>query len=135
MSTAEELAVRIAQLETENRRLVAMLDALDDHVILHDPNANVLFLNRATEVVARANFGLSRAEIIGRSITDTAASHQFASYVRGLVGRASKGETIAEEFLLPMPDGAIWHEHHLHPVYGPDGQVEAVAVSSRDIQA
>jgi signal transduction histidine kinase len=37
--------------------------------------------------------------------------------------------------LLPLPDGAIWHEHHFHPVYGPGGDVEAVAISSRDIQA
>jgi signal transduction histidine kinase len=55
--------------------------------------------------------------------------------VLDLVARASKGEKIAEEFLLPMPDGAIWHEHHVHPVYGPGGEVEAVAISSREIQA
>jgi PAS domain S-box-containing protein len=135
MSTAEELAERVRQLETENRRLVAMLDALDDHVILHDTNSKLLFLNRAAEVVARANFGLSREEIIGRKVQETAGSEPFKDYVRGLIERAGKGETIAEEFLLPMPDGAVWHEHHLHPVRGPDGQVEAVAVSSREIQA
>ncbi len=135
MSTAEQLAERVRQLETENRRLVAMLDALDDHVILHDRNSNVLFLNRATEEVARANYGLSRAEMIGRNIMEGSGSQQFKQYARGLVERASKGEAIAEEFLLPVGDGAIWHEHHLHPVYGPDGEVEAVAVSSRNIQA
>jgi len=134
MSTAEELAERVRQLETENRRLVAMLDALDDHVILQDPDSNVLFLNRAAEKVALANYGLSRADMIGRNAMECAQSQDFKQYARGLVARASKGATIAEEFLLPMPDGAIWHEHHLHPVYGADGKVEAVAVSSRDIQ-
>src|SRR5258706_4884109 len=135
MTTAEELAERVRQLETENRRLFAMLDALDDHVILHDLNANVLFLNRATEEVARANYGVSRAEMIGRNIMDGSESQQFKEYARGLVERASKGETIAEEFLLPVGEGAIWHEHHLRPVYGPDGKVEAAAVPGRDIQA
>jgi PAS domain S-box-containing protein len=135
MSTPDQLAERVRQLETENRRLVAMLDALDDHVILQDPDSNVLFLNRATEEVARANYGLSRAEMIGRNVMDGSQSQEFKQYVRGLVARASKGETIAEEFLLPMPDGAVWHEHHLHPVYGADGKVEAIAVASRDIQA
>jgi PAS domain S-box-containing protein len=134
MSTPEELAERVKQLETENRRLVAMLDALDDHVILHDPDSNVLFLNRATEEVARANYGLSRAEIVGRNVLDGEPS-EFKEYVRRLVERASNGEAIAEEFLLPTADGAIWHEHHYRPVYGPDGAVEAVAVASRDIQA
>ena len=52
MSTADDQAERLKQLETENRRLVAMLDSLDDHVILFDPSARVLFLNRATEAVA-----------------------------------------------------------------------------------
>src|SRR5258708_4231004 len=135
MTTPEELAERVKQLETENRRLVAMLDALDDHVILHGLDGRLLFLNRATEAVAQANFGLSRAEVIGRDIMEGSQAHEFKQYVRGLVARASKGETVAEEFLLPMPDGTIWHEHHYRPVYGPDGEVEAVAVSSRDIQS
>src|SRR5450432_2064588 len=135
MSTPEQLAERVRQLETENRRLVAMLDALDDHVILQDPDSNVLFLNRATEAVARANFGMSRAELISRNATEGSVSQEFKQYARGLIERASKGETIAEEFLLPMPDGAVWHEHHVHPVHGTDGKVEAVAVVSRNIQA
>src|SRR5258706_4320349 len=73
--------------------------------------------------------------MIGRNAMEGSQSQEFKQYARGLIARASKGETIAEEFLLPMPGGAIWHEHHLHPVYGADGKIEAVATSSRDIQA
>jgi PAS domain S-box-containing protein len=135
MSTADDLAARVEQLEIENRRLVAMLDALDDHVLLLDPGSRVLFLNRATEAVARANYGRSRAEMIGRSTLEGSQSPAFKQYVRGLVARASAGETVADEFLLPMPDGAVWHEHSVHPVYGPSGDVEAVAISSREIHA
>jgi PAS domain S-box-containing protein len=135
MSTGEELAERVRRLETENRRLVAMLDALDDHVILQDRDSNILFLNRATEEVSRVNYGVSSAEMIGRNVMEGPQSPEFKQYARGLVARASNGETVAEEFLLPMPDGAIWHEHHFHPVYGADGKIEAVATSSRNIQA
>jgi PAS domain S-box-containing protein len=135
MPTADELAERLQRLETENRRLVAMLDALDDHVILQDPSSRVLFLNRATEQVARAMYGRSRAEMIGTSVLDGSQSQAFSQHIRELVVRACNGETIAEEFLLPLPDGAVWHEHHFHPVYGPGGEVEAVAISSREIQA
>jgi len=118
-----------------NRRLVAMLDALDDHVLLLDPSSHVLFLNRATEGSARQNYGRSRQELVGRSMLEGSQSQAFKQYVCGLVTRASTGETVAEEFLLPMPDGAVWHEHHFHPVHGPDGEVEAVAICSREIHA
>ncbi|HEX4418943.1 MAG TPA: PAS domain-containing sensor histidine kinase [Kofleriaceae bacterium] len=135
MTTADDPAERVRQLEIENRRLVAMLDALDDHVILLDPSSRVLFLNRATEQVARGNYGRTREELIGRSSLEGPESQDFKQYVRGLVARASEGETIADEFLLPLPGGAVWHEHHFHPVRGPGGEVEAVAISSREIHA
>ena len=135
MSSADDLAERLKQLETENRRLVAMLDALDDHVLLIDPDARVLFLNRATEGSAREMYGRSRAEMVGWNMADGSRSPEFTRHAVGLVARASKGETVAEETLLPQPEGATWHEHRYHPVCGPTGDVEAVAVSSRDIQA
>jgi PAS domain S-box-containing protein len=117
-----------------NRRFVAMLDAFDDHLLLLDPGSHVLFLNRSTEGSARANYGLSRDEMVGRHTLEGPPS-PFKQYITSLAGRASAGETIAEEHLLPMPGGALWYEHHYHPVYGPTGEVEAVAVASRDTHA
>jgi len=117
-----------------NRRFVAMLDALGDHLLLLDPDSHVLFLNRAVEGSARQNYGRSREEMVGRHTLEGPQS-PFKQYITGLAARASAGETIAEEFLLPMPGGAVWHEHHYHPVYGPAGEVEAVAVASREIHA
>ena len=117
-----------------NRRFAAMLDALGDHLLLLDPSSHVLFLNRAVEGSARQNYGRSRDEMVGRHTLEGPPS-PFKQYITGLAARASAGETIAEEFLLPMPGGAVWHEHHYHPVRGPDGKVEAVAVASRDIHA
>ena len=128
-------AVAERALGDANRRLVAMLDALDDHVILLDPESRVLFLNRPAGQVAQAMYGRSRDEMIGRSALEGPQSQAHKQYVRSLVERASRGETIAEEFLLPMPDGAIWHEHHLQPVYKPSGEIEAVAVASRETHA
>src|SRR5258708_13146572 len=107
MTTPEELAERVKQLETENRRLVAMLDALDDHVILHGLDGRLLFLNRATEAVAQANFGLSRAEVIGRDIMEGSQAHEFKQYVRGLVAQATKGGPAAEAFLRPAPHSTL----------------------------
>ncbi|HEY1558134.1 MAG TPA: ATP-binding protein [Kofleriaceae bacterium] len=121
-------------LRDANRRFGAMLDALDDHLLLLDARSHVLFLNLATEGSARESYGLSRDEMVGRHTLEGAPS-PFKQYITGLAARASTGETIAEEFLLPMPGGAVWHEHRYHPVRRPDGEVEAVAVASRDIHA
>ena len=117
-----------------NRRFGAMLDALDDHLLLLDPTSHVLFLNHAVEGSARQNYGRSRDEMVGRHTLEGPPS-PFKQYITGLAARASAGETIAEEFLLPQPGGAVWHEHRYHPVRRPDGEVEAVAVASRDIHA
>ncbi|HEY1550650.1 MAG TPA: ATP-binding protein [Kofleriaceae bacterium] len=126
-------AITESVLGDDNRRLVAMLDALDDHVILLDPEARVLFLNRSAGEVSRTLYDRSRADMIGSSTVDGPGSQQHKQYVRSLVARASSGETIAEEFLLPTANGALWHEHHFRPVYKPDGALEAIAIASREI--
>lgn len=118
-----------------NRRLVAMLDAIDDRMILLDRSARVVFLNRASDAAARGMHGVSREQMIGRSTLEGTHSPSYERYVAGMVARASSGETVGGEFLLPLPGGAIWHEHQFHPVIGDAGDVEAIAVSSRDIHA
>src|ERR1700749_1769444 len=81
---ADDPAERLKQLETENRRLVAMLDSIDDHLILLDSSSRVLFLNRATEAVAQGNYGASRHEVVGRHLSDGAQTEEFKAYMRGL---------------------------------------------------
>jgi len=118
-----------------HRRFVAMLDALDDRVILLDPMGRAMFLNRATDVAARGMHGVSREELIGRSTLEGTHAPDYERYVAGMVARARGGETVGGEFLLPLPDGAVWHEHRFYPMHGDTGEVEAIAVSSRDIHA
>jgi PAS domain S-box-containing protein len=112
-----------------------MLDALDDHVLLLDPSAHLLFLNRASAEIAHTWYGRSREEMIGKNALEGAQSPEFKRHMAGLFEHVSKGEAVAEEFLLPTPDGAVWHEHHVRPVYGRGGELEAVAIASRNIHA
>ena len=128
-------AVSARALGDANRRLVAMLDALDDHVILLDTDARVRFLNRSAGATAHGVYGRTREEMIGRSVIDGDAMQAHKQYVLGLVERARAGETVADEFLLPLPGGAIWHEHHFQPVRDADGAIDAVAIASREIHA
>jgi PAS domain S-box-containing protein len=49
--------------------------------------------------------------------------------------RARRGEVTREELLVPHGNGLRWRERHAGPLRGPDGEVDAVAVASRDITA
>ncbi len=122
-------------LENQNRQLIGMLDALPDFLILHDRDARITFLNRATAEFASPLLGLPREEVIGLSVADGPQPESHKRRILDLVARAGRGETIQEEVLLPVHDGARWHEHQFAPVFGPDGEVEAVATASRDIHA
>lgn len=125
------------RLGDTNRQLTAMLDAVDDQMILLDASleARVLLLNRASESAAIGMHGATREQMVGRSTIAGTHSPAYERYVEGLVAHARAGETVGGEFLLPVGDGAIWHEHRFHPVRAEDGSVEAVAVSSREIHA
>lgn len=132
---AEWFATAIERaLGDANRRFVAMLDAIDDRLILLDPSARVLFLNRASEAAARGMHGVSREDMVGRSSIEGTHSPAYEHYVAGMIARAAAGETVGGEFLLPLADGAIWHDHQFHPVRRA-GEVEAIAVTSREIHA
>ncbi|HWU85933.1 MAG TPA: PAS domain-containing sensor histidine kinase [Kofleriaceae bacterium] len=128
--TAVERALR-----DENRRLVTMLDALPDHVILQDRDARILFANRSAADLASATVGRPREELVGVSVRDGQQPDSFKQFALEIIARACQGEAFTEEFVLPGPDGPQWRETHLAPVYGADGKVEAVAIASRDIHA
>jgi PAS domain S-box-containing protein len=133
MSTATPDDI-IRSLRAENRRLAAMLDALPDHLMMQDLDARIVFANRSSGEQAGAVLGLPREQIVGHSVLDGPQPPAFKEYALGLVARACRGETFSEEFAIPGPDGPQWRETHVAPVYGPDGEVEAVAMASRDIQ-
>ncbi|MDB4969693.1 MAG: multi-sensor signal transduction histidine kinase [Myxococcales bacterium] len=122
-------------LREQNRRLVAMLDALPDQLLLQDVDGRFIFLNRAAAEMATAMTGLSRKELIGRAFLDIELPDGFKQYIRAVTARVQKGESVKEEFLLPGPNGGRWREHHLAPVTDAQGKVEAIAIANRDIHA
>ena len=54
----EELLEELKALRVENRRLVAMLDALPDFLLLQDVEGRYLFLNRAAREIVSALTGV-----------------------------------------------------------------------------
>ena len=128
-------AARLSTLLAENRRYAVMLDSLSNHVLLGNAGGAVIYINKATGDTAANTTGLSRDEVLGYRTGDVARDKRFARYVDACIDRAACGESISEDFLFPTPDGTRWHEHNLRPVYGPGGEVEAIATTSRDIDA
>jgi PAS domain S-box-containing protein len=128
-------AVAESALATENRRFADMLDAIPDHLMLHSPDGVLIYVNRATAEVAKWAAGLSPAEVLGRRVVDFVRDKDFSPTVDQNIQRVLAGEHITEEFLLPHPDGGRWTEHHVIPLHGPDGKIEAIATASRDIHA
>ncbi len=122
-------------LGEEKRRLVAMLDAMPDLLILQDAELRFLFRNRAAQSVATTLTGLPADQVRSLSAGEHHLPAAFNQYLRSVAERANRGETVREEYLLPGPDGARWQEHLLAPVLSASGKVEAVAVVSRDIHA
>ena len=122
-------------LAAENRRFADMLDTIPDHMMLHDPDGLLIYVNRATAEVARWAAGLSAEEVLGRRVIDFVHDKAFGRMVDDNIKRVLAGEVITEEFILPRPDGGRWNEHHVLPLHSPDGKIEAIATASRDIHA
>jgi PAS domain S-box-containing protein len=133
---AESPEEEIRALREENRRLVAMLDALPEHLLIQDRDARIVFANRGSAELASAVLGRPREDLVGFSVLDGQQPEHFKRYAIDLVARACRGETFTEEFVLPDPrEGPRWRETTIAPVYGRDGEVELVAMVSRDIHA
>ena len=128
-------AVAESALAAENRRFADMLDAMPDHLMLHNRDGLLIYVNRATAEVARWSAGLTPEEVLGRRVIDFVRDKAFGRMVDDNIKRVLAGELLTEEFVLPHPDGGRWNEHHVLPLHGPDGKIEAIATASRDIHA
>jgi PAS domain S-box-containing protein len=119
----------------ENRRLVAMMDALPEHLIMQDREARILFVNRASGTFAAGVLKRPVDDVIGYGVMDADQPEEFKTYALGVVTRALAGETFTEEFVQPSDEGPYWRETTIAPVRGADGEIEAVAMTSRDVNA
>ena len=120
------VAVAESALAARNRRFADMLDTIPDHMMLHDPDGLLIYVNRATAEVARWAAGLSAEEVLGRRVIDFVHDKAFGRMVDDNIKRVLAGEVITEEFILPRPDGGRWNEHHVLPLHSPDGKIEAI---------
>ena len=127
------------ELRAGYQRLSDMLDAVPDHMMVMGLDRRYRYLSRPASEVLSEVLGVSPAEMVGRSVDDVIAAspepvrEAMRRHVAEVTERARRGEVTREELLLPHGSGLRWRERHVGPLRGPDGEVDAVAVASRDI--
>jgi PAS domain S-box-containing protein len=127
-------AVSESALLTENRRFAEMLDAIPDHLLLYEADGLLInYVNRSVGEGAKEVAGMSREEVLGRRIVDIVHDKSFGRYVEDCLERTIAGKTVREEFIYPLPNGGRWCEHEFCPVLNPDGEVDSIVISGRDI--
>jgi PAS domain S-box-containing protein len=121
------------------RRLRDMLDAVPDHMIFMGLDGRYRYLSRAASETLSAVVGVTPAEMIGKNVAAVIAAapvplrEGMQRHVDESIERARHGEVTREEVLVPQAGTQRWRERHVGPLRGPDGEVDAVAVVSRDI--
>src|SRR5258705_481773 len=89
MSASDDaLAQRLRALEDENRRFVAMLDALPDHFLLIDRALRLMFVNKAAAEVVSGLVGRARDQLVGVSAIDHTEPESFRRHSLELLDRA-----------------------------------------------
>ncbi|MFN7981752.1 MAG: PAS domain S-box protein [Vicinamibacterales bacterium] len=119
-------AQETARASTEQLRFVA------DHVpvlLLHcDIDERYTFVNAAYA----ERFGMTPADVIGRTIVDVVGPDAYAS-VRGHVVAALNGERVESELEVPYAYGTRWMHSHVVPDIGPDGQPRGFVAVIQDV--
>jgi PAS domain S-box-containing protein len=127
------------ELRAGYRRLTDMLDAVPDHLILMGLDGRYRYLSRAASEQLSAVIGVTPAEMTSQNVEAVIAASPellrdaMRRHVAESTERARRGQVTREEILLPHANGHRWRERHVGPLRGPDGEVDAVAVASRDI--
>jgi len=117
------------RLVAENRHLSALLDGVEESTIIIAPNGRIDYLNQRASQVLYEECGLARDDVVGKFCWDLGLPDQLriVKSASELLERARAGESL---------EVAAWgraKQNKLRAVYGPDGDVSAVASIILDI--
>jgi len=126
----QALQVLAAKVEQRARMLEQVLSASVDHVCMYDRLGRYTYANRAF----MQSFGLEQSELYGKTWqqlglpADTMKPFEAKRQIA-----FATGQSIAEEISLPTVNGVRDYEYILSPINTPDGSIEAVVYTARDI--
>jgi PAS domain S-box-containing protein len=116
--SAEKLERYVARAQVLRRGF----DNVSDHVIITDPNANILYANRAVE----KNTGFTSAEVVGKNPGDLWGGEMPQDYYEKMWRRikVDKQPFVGEVHNRRKDGSTYWQEIHISPVLGEHGDVQ-----------
>jgi PAS domain S-box-containing protein len=122
-------------LREHNRVLRILVDAVPDHLALHDADGRILFTNRAARNDVIAALGGLERDPVGQGLGDIPGLEDFAAQVEHGFAQAFDGRTTSSQVRFPSAEGWHWREQIVSPYLDGDGAVRAVAIVSRNDHA
>ncbi len=122
-----------AELARQTQVFDALLSSISDPAYIFDPAGRFPFANRRLLEM----WGRTPDQAFGRTMAELDYPPDLAARIQADIDQVVRtGRPVTGEVVYPSPDGAVARfEHVLAPVFGPDGAVELIAGSSRDVTA
>lgn len=97
-------------------------DLLDDHVIITDENANILYANKGVE----KNTGFTINEVVGKNPADLWGGNMGADFYKKMwqVIKIEKKPFVGEVQNKKRDGTLYWQELHISPILNDEGQVQ-----------
>lgn len=123
----------LATLREQWREAEAVLDAVDDQIVLTDPDGRVRFANRALAAAVHDLTGLDAKAMIGKLPTELGLSDELRRVIdeQHVLVNATRA-AVTTEVAVPLRNGRRWQEQKVSPVFH-DGRISAHVMVGRDI--
>ncbi len=123
----------LATLREQWREIEAVLDAVDDQIVLTDPDGRVRFANRALAAEVYELTGLEANEMVGKLPTELGLSDELQRIINEQhVSVNATRAAVTTEVAVPLRSGLRWQEQKVSPVFH-DGRMSAHVMVGRDI--
>jgi PAS domain S-box-containing protein len=124
----------LTRLRDQRRRFLAVLDAVEDAVVLKGPDGALRFMNRHAASLLTGLTGRGPEELIGSRPAELGLPEDLTSQIATLTERVNATRApVTNESPIPQPGGGSrWYEQKISPVIV-DGEVTSHVIIGRDI--
>jgi PAS domain S-box-containing protein len=124
----------LASLRAQLRELAAVLDAVDDLVVLNDPDGRLRYANRAARSAMQRLTGHAFEELLGKRPAEIGFTDDLTRFILAQLERVNTTRaSLTNEIAIPQwGGGSRWYEQKVSPVFT-DGRLSAHVMIGRDI--